>query len=1093
MGWSRSGVGRVAVAVVVGLGAVLPVGLAGAQAPDSADPPGGDAAPASEGVPSAVEELAAPAVPGGLPAPGTPVAARALAAPEAWAPEGDRPGSGATSQTAAAAAPGAPTVTVEPSTGLVDLDRVTVSVGGLTPGRVSAVGQCPGAAVSLEECAVGDEAFDVTDPTGARAASVVVATLLLTPTGEVDCRVPGACVVGVVDDAFGDVPALVARASLTFDADASPAPPPAVTVTPDDGLVDGQTVTVTGTGLRRSSYAFVSQCAGPVDAPMCGDDVDGYVDVAPDGTFTTDHVVSVLLAGADGAVVDCREPGRCHLRVTTGGSWVGAAATAPLAFDPTVDPPPPPTLEASPATGLVDGQVVELRGGGFRPSQEVWVLQCGPGTPPDSCRPASSGGPVVVSDDGTLTTTVGVHARLSVEGGAVDCRTVAEPCQLVVTPGSAVSPRAGRVAIAFEPDGPLRPDPAITVTPADNLDELTPVEVTGTNFTPGGWASVSVCAADGSGRCDEETWEFPTPAPDGTFTVELFPAAVFPTSEGSTETVDCRQPPGCAVVATDEDRGAQAAAPITFGPPPPSRGRYLDPVFEDVEVDRDVVYRRTTDYRGNPIELRIDIYRPAGDTATRRPAVMWIHGGWFIFGDKLDMAAYAEDFARRGYVSASVQYRLRPDMSTGDAIGLAQAGYDAYDDATAAVAWLREHAAEYGIDPDAIAAGGYSAGGVTSFNLAYLPGGDRGPAEPLVAAALPIAGLAFGPPRAGAPPVQAFHGTADTTVPIEPARRTCAEAQPLGLVCDLVEYEGAGHEIVGTRRRDILRRSADFLAEQVLEPRGILDLDADAGGPYEVAEGATVTLDGSVRGDATVAWAPPGRMDDPASLRPTVTGLDDGTETMTLTATSPAGVTATDETEVTTINADPRIEELTVPARPRRSTTDLRAQVSDPGVRDTHTAEVDWGDGTAEAVPVTRNDDGGGTLALGHAYARPGAYRVRVTVADDDSGTARATATATVGCTLTGTPGDDWLTGGRGNDVVCGLGGTDVLTGGPGRDLLLGGPGDDWLLGGPGHDQHIGGPGTDVAIDLSGRNTCDVEVRWLCHRADPRGAPRTRP
>jgi acetyl esterase/lipase len=264
---------------------------------------------------------------------------------------------------------------------------------------------------------------------------------------------------------------------------------------------------------------------------------------------------------------------------------------------------------------------------------------------------------------------------------------------------------------------------------------------------------------------------------------------------------------------------ASAPADGQASPPP---GRYLDPVFTDVEVTSDVIYREALDYLGKPVQLHLDIYQPKNDTATRRPVIVWMHGGYFIFGDKRNMADYAREFARRGYVGVSLQYRLRSGLSIGDAAGIVAAAYDAYEDATAAVTWLRSHAEQYRIDPEAIAAGGYSAGAVTALSLAYLPG-QRGPATSTIEAAVSIAGLTLGRPDPGEPPSIVFHGTDDTIVPFSAGEASCLAAQAAGIYCEVVRYPGAGHEIVSRFEDDIVRRTADFLVRRMLNGRRASD------------------------------------------------------------------------------------------------------------------------------------------------------------------------------------------------------------------------------------------------------------------------------
>jgi acetyl esterase/lipase len=70
-------------------------------------------------------------------------------------------------------------------------------------------------------------------------------------------------------------------------------------------------------------------------------------------------------------------------------------------------------------------------------------------------------------------------------------------------------------------------------------------------------------------------------------------------------------------------------------------------------VDMNVVYDRPGE---TPVHM--DIYKPAH--AGPRPAVVVIHGGAWIAGDRKEMAPFCEELVKRGYVVANVQYRLAP-------------------------------------------------------------------------------------------------------------------------------------------------------------------------------------------------------------------------------------------------------------------------------------------------------------------------------------------------------------------------------------------------------------------------------------------------
>jgi acetyl esterase/lipase len=838
---------------------------------------------------------------------------------------------------------------------------------------------------------------------------------------------------------------------------------------------------------------------GPVDCDL-GTVTTAQVDDA--GGFRLRHRAFVFMNDWAGPV-DCRVAPGCVLAAGVGFDGGTSVIAAPIAFAAGAPLLPPPTITVTPATGLVDGGTVTVEGHGLvhRESRAilpgpgaptVGLFQCaqalqqpepGDNPPPPTrivdCRPGPTHR-VELDGDGSFRTEIPLSARILGQAGEVyDCRTAEEPCLLVAALTSVHAPGAARAELRFDPDAGLadRPAPEIEVTPQAALGDFTEVSVRGRHFVPGATVQVEVCRVDDPNRCSpHRATQRPRAGVSGEFAVDL---SVWAREEEQTPfgtiLMDCRVAPGCQVRAREAERETEATVPLTFAPPGPPRGRYLDVTFPQVKVDRDIAYRDTVDARGNPVRLTLDIYRPVGDTATSRPAVMWMHGGFFSGGDKSNGARIATDYAQRGYVAVSINYRLRPSASQWRDTYLAS--LDAYDDAVAAVAWLRQHAAEYGIDPNVIVASGFSAGAVTATNLAVLPG-ERGPAHSPVAAAIPESGLLYTAPEAGDPPIQAFHGTDDGTTPFESMARVCDLAADVDVACDLVTYAGGDH---GTSDGDIVQRSTTFMVEHVLAPRGYLDVAAVPGGPYTVAEGSTVTLDGSGSkgGNLTFAWSPAGRVDGPHSARPRFTGLDDGVENLDLVVTSPHGVSARGRTRVTTTNVAPTVD-ATATAK-QDGTVTLAGTATDPGRADTHTATVDWGDGVSSPATV-RVGTGGTTLSGTHRYAAPGDYAVKLTVRDDDGGTGTWTGRVAAGCTAVGTAGPDRLTGTPGADVLCGLGGDDVLTGLAGNDRIIGGDGNDVLRGGPGADILEGGPGRDRAEGGKGRDICTAEKRRSCRR-----------
>ena len=96
-------------------------------------------------------------------------------------------------------------------------------------------------------------------------------------------------------------------------------------------------------------------------------------------------------------------------------------------------------------------------------------------------------------------------------------------------------------------------------------------------------------------------------------------------------------------------------------------------------------------------------------------------------------------------------------------------------------------------------------------------------------------------------------------------------------------------------------------------------------------------------------------------------------------------------------NVAPRVGALAGAAEPIAVGTQLTlsAAFTDPGTADTHTATLDWGDGTVTAATIAESA-GSGTLTTSHVYAAAGVYRVTATVVDDDGGAAGAVLDAVV-------------------------------------------------------------------------------------------------
>ncbi|MDA7881392.1 alpha/beta fold hydrolase [Akkermansiaceae bacterium] len=175
---------------------------------------------------------------------------------------------------------------------------------------------------------------------------------------------------------------------------------------------------------------------------------------------------------------------------------------------------------------------------------------------------------------------------------------------------------------------------------------------------------------------------------------------------------------GMAVIFQEEMR--LDARPAGEAPPQPrADGRTVIPpdLLARLNSQPDITYARYGDRT-----LELDLYRPKGVWG-ELPAIVCVHGGGWAKGGRIHHAKVAQALAARGYVTATISYRL-----SGEAPFPAQ-----IHDCKAAVRFLRANAKKYGIDPEKIGAIGHSAGGhlvallATSHNIPELEGTGGNP------------------------------------------------------------------------------------------------------------------------------------------------------------------------------------------------------------------------------------------------------------------------------------------------------------------------------------------------------------------------------
>jgi len=277
---------------------------------------------------------------------------------------------------------------------------------------------------------------------------------------------------------------------------------------------------------------------------------------------------------------------------------------------------------------------------------------------------------------------------------------------------------------------------------------------------------------------------------------------------------------GLAVVGRRSRQVVAEALAHMSGPPPPvlpvlpapAWGRWWRLTRAVPVRARGTVLTKNIDYWGDGAPRhRLDVIRPQG-TISGAPVMVYVHGGAWVIGDKREQGKpMLYELVARGWVGVAINYRLSPRATWPDHVV----------DCKRAVAWVKEHIAEFGGDPGFVALSGGSAGGhlaalvaLTAGVTEWQPGFES--ADTSVDACVPFYGVmdmtgskegsgAYGRGlldllerrvmkttaaehpevfvaaspisrvHPGAPPFFVLHGTNDTLVPVVVARRFVGE------------------------------------------------------------------------------------------------------------------------------------------------------------------------------------------------------------------------------------------------------------------------------------------------------------------------------
>ncbi len=282
-------------------------------------------------------------------------------------------------------------------------------------------------------------------------------------------------------------------------------------------------------------------------------------------------------------------------------------------------------------------------------------------------------------------------------------------------------------------------------------------------------------------------------------------------------------------------------------------------------MPENVIYEPNIQYSNVGGKLELDVVRPKG--AGPFPGVLCIHGGGFRRGNRESYLPLCIKLAQRGYVAATVSYRLSPVNQFPAPV----------EDVKASVRWMRAHASRFSLDPDRICATGGSAGGhlalflgltagirefegsgphldessrvscvvdyygPTDFTKSYgksvdaaevLPlflGGDLDHARKAHVRASPLNWV-----TPSAAPVLAVHGTVDRYVEHAQSVWLVDRLRAAGVHAELETIEGSDHGFKGADADRAEKRMFDFLDKRLAKKNEIKIVAADHGPGGEV-------------------------------------------------------------------------------------------------------------------------------------------------------------------------------------------------------------------------------------------------------------------
>lgn len=160
---------------------------------------------------------------------------------------------------------------------------------------------------------------------------------------------------------------------------------------------------------------------------------------------------------------------------------------------------------------------------------------------------------------------------------------------------------------------------------------------------------------------------------------------------------------------------------------PPQKARMIKrrwriglPKTQEPSLEQDITFwmipGEASTAGGTDRRLLCDVWEPADGLERSGLAFVYLHGsGWYILDKDVGTRPLFRQLTEQGHVVMDVSYRLMPEVDIYGMVG----------DVKRAVAWMKDNASRYGVNPERIVLGGGSAGGHLALLAAYTPDDPR--------------------------------------------------------------------------------------------------------------------------------------------------------------------------------------------------------------------------------------------------------------------------------------------------------------------------------------------------------------------------------